>query len=66
MKVNYLEKGASRYVIGETQSFDQKNEMFKRPLWEPEMLGLGKKFYKDKVMPKNVSQPCQNRSGFHL
>ncbi|MCD4674979.1 MAG: reductive dehalogenase [Desulfobacula sp.] len=53
MKVNYLEKGASRYVIGETQSFDQKNEMFKRPLWDPKMLGLGKKFYKDKVMPKN-------------
>ncbi len=31
MSVNYLEKGASRYLIGEAEPFDQKNEMFKRP-----------------------------------
>ena len=53
MDVNYLEKGASRYVIDDIQPFEQKNEMFKRPFWEPKMMALGKKFYKDRVMPRN-------------
>ena len=26
MSVNYLEKGASRYLIGEAEPFDQKND----------------------------------------
>ena len=42
MGVTYVEKGASRYIIGDTQPFDQKNEMFKRPLWNPVMSVLGK------------------------
>lgn len=46
-------KGASRYLIGETKPFDQKNEMFKRPFWDPELQDLRKSFYKNEVPPKN-------------
>jgi reductive dehalogenase len=53
MSVNYMEQGASRYVVGDTRPFDQKNEMFKRPFWDPDLLDLGKRFYKDNVMPRN-------------
>jgi epoxyqueuosine reductase len=54
MKKNYrlVDKGSDRYVVGEVKQFDQKNEMFKRMLWDPEMLELGKKFYKEPVFPK--------------
>ena len=48
-----IEQGASRYVVGKVEPFDQKNEMFKRPFWDPKMLDLGKKFYKDEVMPRD-------------
>lgn len=52
MHVNYVEKGASRYLINEVGPFDQKNEMFKRPMWDPVVMALGKRFYKDHVMPR--------------
>ncbi len=48
-----VSRGAERYVTGEIIPFDQKNEMFKRPLWDPEMLDLGKKFYFDRISPKD-------------
>ncbi len=50
--VNYVAKGAERYVVGQTPAFDQKNEMFKRPWWDPAMAGLGERFYHAAVMPK--------------
>ncbi len=50
--VNYVDKGASRYVVGEVTRFDQKNEMFCRPLWDPDKLDLGQKFYETEVMPR--------------
>jgi hypothetical protein len=40
-------------VVGKAGRFDQKNEMFRRPLWDPEMLALGKKLYITEVAPKN-------------
>jgi len=48
-----IEQGASRYVVGKVEPFDQKNEMFKRPFWDPKMLELGQKFYEDRVKPKD-------------
>ncbi|MBT8358432.1 MAG: reductive dehalogenase [Desulfobacterales bacterium] len=48
-----IEQGASRYVVGQVEQFDQKNEMFKRPFWDPTMLDLGQRFYTDKVKPKD-------------
>ena len=53
MKIASVEQGAGRYVIGKAQRFDQKNEMFCRPLWDLEMLALGKKFYLTEVPPKD-------------
>lgn len=53
MSVNYIEKGASRYLVGETNPFDQKNEMFKRPLWDKDFFSLGEKFYREKVSARN-------------
>lgn len=54
MKKKYrsADKGADRYVVGNVPPFDQKNEMFKRMLWDPEMLELGKKFYGQPTLPK--------------
>jgi len=30
--VNFVDQGASRYLIGNVEPYDQKNEMFKRPI----------------------------------
>jgi len=43
-------EGASRYVVGEVERFDQKNEMYKRPRWDPGV-EFGTKYY-GIVMPK--------------
>ena len=51
----YVEQGASRYVVGPIEAFDQKNEMFKRPFWDPQMKALGKKFYFTSVPPRDKS-----------
>jgi len=48
-----VRKGAGRYIRGDAPPFDQKNEMFKRPFWDPEMRDLFQRFYRDKVPPKN-------------
>jgi epoxyqueuosine reductase len=43
-------EGASRYTVGEVERYDQKNEMFKRPRWDP-TVEFCNKFY-GVVMPK--------------
>jgi reductive dehalogenase len=53
MTTNYVDTGARRYVVGNLKEFDQKNEMFCRPLWDEKMLDLGKKFYMTEVPPRN-------------
>jgi epoxyqueuosine reductase len=52
-KVNTVEKGAERYVTGTVEPYDQKNEMFKRPFWDPKVQKLGEKFYIESVPPKD-------------
>jgi len=47
-----VEQGASRYVVGTVEPYDQKNEMFKRPFWDPQMRDLGERFYRQPVRPK--------------
>jgi reductive dehalogenase len=44
-------KGAGRYVVGEVNRFDQKNDMFKRPRWDPEV-AFGQKYY-GMIMPRD-------------
>jgi reductive dehalogenase len=53
MTAKFVDTGARRYVVGNVKQFDQKNEMFCRPLWDEEMLDLGKKFYMTEVPPRN-------------
>ena len=52
-------KGASRYVVGEVERFDQKNEMFKRPGWDSKFTHLFEKYY-------GVIMPRENKPGFTL
>ena len=53
MKFNQIEKGADRYVSGEVDRFDQKNEMFKRAMWDPAVVEIGERFYKGNTPPRN-------------
>ena len=53
MKADLIAKGASRYVVGEVKRFDQKNEMFKRAIWDPSQSQVGQKFHMGQVMPKD-------------
>lgn len=46
------EQGAERYVSGTVKRFDQKNEMFKRAFWDPEVADIGEKFYFSETPPK--------------
>jgi hypothetical protein len=39
MKRMTLEEWEAKYITGEVESFDQKNTMFVRPLWDPEVNG---------------------------
>jgi len=59
MTFRIVEKGTERYVCGTIERFDQKNEMFKRPMWDPEVAEIGKKFYRGATLPKE-------KAGYHL
>ena len=52
-KNNFAGAGADRYVVGEIAQYDQKNEVYKRMLWDPMLLQVGQKFYRDQAHPKN-------------
>jgi reductive dehalogenase len=39
--------------VDQVEPFDQKNEMFCRPLWDEKVLDLGKQFYMAEVPPRN-------------
>ena len=52
MKVAETGKGTAKYILGEVKRFDQKNEMFKRARWQPELREMGRKVY-GSVYPKD-------------
>ena len=45
-------QGTAKYIAGEVKRFDQKNEMFKRPRWDPTMAEVAKKIF-GYVYPKD-------------
>ena len=45
--------GTAKYIAGEVERFDQKNEMFKRPRWDPAMAEVAKKIF-GYVYPKDT------------
>ena len=59
MEADLTTKGASRYVSGKAESFDQKNEMFCRSQWDPTQAELKKKLW----VPE---EPSDDISGFGL
>jgi len=64
MKVNFVDKGASRYVVGEVERFDQKNEVFKRARWDPSQREVGRKYYIEEH--DYVELLRRNKPGFTL
>jgi epoxyqueuosine reductase len=50
---NFTDQGADRYVVGHVERFDQKNEMFKRCRWDPEVRDLGRRFYQEETPPRD-------------
>ena len=57
--IHTVEQGAARYAAGPVEPYDQKNEMFKRPFWDPEMQDLRTRFYAREAPP-------ENRPGYRL
>lgn len=51
-------EGASRYVMGQVERYDQKNEMFKRPRWDP-IVESSARFY-------GVHMPREDKPGYTL
>ena len=50
-------RGTARYIVDQIERFDQKNEMFKRPLWDTELMEIGRSFY-------GVQYPREERPGY--
>jgi len=38
-------KSTETYIVGEVSRFDQKNEMYKRTRWQPELREVGRKLF---------------------
>ena len=45
MKPNLVSEGASRYVVGKTDRFDQKDEFGKKTVWDPALRDMAKAYY---------------------
>ena len=64
MKADLVAKGASRYVVGKVERFDQKNDVYKRARWDPSQLEVGKRFYIEKKDWAELLR--KNKPGFTL
>jgi|APSaa5957512622_1039677.scaffolds.fasta_scaffold26239_2 epoxyqueuosine reductase len=53
LTIKKVKQGAERYVNGKVTQFDQKNEGFKRPFWDPSLDYIREKFYETEVPPKD-------------
>ena len=51
--IKYAAQGAARYVTGDVTRYDQKNEMFKRPFWDPQKEKLRDQFYYSETPPRD-------------
>ena len=58
MKYLTLEEWEKKYIVGEVEAFDQKRDMYKRAIWDPELKELKRKVF-GPIMPKE-------RSGYGL
>jgi len=62
MKPNLVSKGASRYIVGKVERFDQKNEVFKRATEDPEMRDMARRYY---ARYEGLTMP-EERAGYTL
>ena len=62
MKPHYVKLGSERYVKGEIKSFDEKNMMFRRVMWD--MPRIAKDLYFTPKMPKKKPGYTQVDSAF--
>ncbi len=53
-----MTKGADRYAVSELERYDQRNNVYFRAVWDPSLVGLGKKYY-------GIVYP-RDRAGFRL
>lgn len=51
-------EGANRYIVGDVPRFDQKNEMYKRPRWDPSV-EFGTKYF-------GIVMPREDKPGYTL
>jgi len=70
MKATEKRRGTAKYIVGEVKRFDQKNEMFKRPRWQPELRETAKKLY-GLVYPKDkdghtLKDMAFKNAGWHI
>lgn len=57
--ISYKKSGTDRYIVDYIKRFDQKDEMFKRPLWDNSLKDLGKNFY-------GLHRPSNYEPGYDL
>jgi reductive dehalogenase len=58
MRYLTLEELEKKYIVGKVEQFDQKNDMYRRSRWQPEVRGLWAKLWEE--------SPPQNKPGYTL
>jgi reductive dehalogenase len=51
-------RATSKYIVGQVERFDQRNDMYKRTRWDPELKELGKKLW--------AATPPKGKEGYTL
>ena len=64
MRVNVVDKGGSRYIAGEWERFDQKNDTFNRLIWDASLAKVGQDFIDYKRDFNEILK--KNKPGFTL
>jgi len=52
-----MAKGTAKYIVGKVERFDQKNEMWRRPRWDPSQREIGRKVYGTSFTHLREDQP---------
>ncbi|MFC1969251.1 reductive dehalogenase [Chloroflexota bacterium] len=74
MKPRSVVKGTDRYIVGQIERFDQKEEIFKRSTWDSSLLELAKKYYArfdGQAMPQDrdgytLKEMALSMAGWHI
>ncbi len=66
-----MPEGTAKYIAGKVERFDQKNEMWRRPRWDPTQREIGKKVYGTVWFPRKKQGYTQldlalSEAGWHV